>query len=113
MEQIRSLADQLRDELEKKNDPTKPATPAGERKKESKKRTEPDILKAIREYDNADHRSMVHVRFDAKTANTMARFKMATNVDVTKFVAFAVRHLFDSHPELKAIIKQFIQNTEL
>ncbi|WEA01734.1 hypothetical protein [Mucilaginibacter sp. SJ] len=113
MEQIRSLADQLRDELEKKKDPKAVAAPVQERKKENGKKPEPDILKAIRAYDNADHKSMVHVRFDAKTADTMAKFKMATNVDVTKFVAFAVRYLFDSQPELKAIIKQFIQNTEL
>jgi hypothetical protein len=55
----------------------------------------------------------VHVRFDSKTADTMNKFKMATNIDVTKFVAFAVKNLFETHPELKTIIKQFIQNTEL
>jgi len=110
---MKSLADQLRNELGKKNDPAKPPAQPPERKKEVRKKTEPDILKAIRAYDNSDHKSMVHVRFDTRTADTMAKFKMATNVDVTKFVAFAVSHFFQTNPELKAIIKQFIQNTEL
>jgi hypothetical protein len=38
---------------------------------------------------------------------------MATGVDVTRLVAFSVRHLFEQHPELKMIIKQFIENVNL
>ncbi|WPU99093.1 hypothetical protein SNE26_24070 [Mucilaginibacter sp. cycad4] len=117
---MKSLADQLREELVKPG--TKKTTadsakttitePAGKLKEKSKKPQLP-ILEAIMAYDNSQNRTMVHTRFDSKTADTMNKFKMATNVDVTKFVAFAVKHLFDTHPELKSIIKQFIQNTEL
>jgi len=39
--------------------------------------------------------------------------QMTTNVDVTKFVVFAVKEFFENHPELKTIIKQYIQNTDL
>ena len=70
-------------------------------------------MTAILNYDNSLNKSMVHVRFDEKTVRTMNQFKMATQVDVTKLVAFAVTHLFETCPELKIIIKQFIQNTEL
>jgi hypothetical protein len=43
----------------------------------------------------------------------MNQFKMATGVDVTKLVAFSVQQLFERHPELKSIIKQYIQQLEL
>ena len=85
------------------------------------KRTNPDspappeipaILEAIYSYDNLDHKSMVHVRFDAKTVLAMKHFKLATGIDMTRLIAFSVRELFRLHPELKIIIKQFIQNLE-
>jgi hypothetical protein len=56
---------------------------------------------------------MVHARFDEKTVQLLNHFKMATGVDVTKMVAFAVRRLFAENPELKLIIQQFIQNLQL
>ena len=71
------------------------------------------ILEDIRALDTAGNKSMVHVRFDEKTVRTMNQFKMATEVDVTRLVAFAVKHLFETCPELKQIIKSFIQNQEL
>ncbi len=56
---------------------------------------------------------MVHVRFDQQTVKLLNQFKMATEVDINKLVAFAVKSLFQNHPELKLIIKHFIQNIEL
>ncbi|QTE50224.1 hypothetical protein J3L21_32640 [Mucilaginibacter rubeus] len=115
---MKSLADQLREKLvtapEKEKVPTSKKEPAGSAKSREKpaKATLP-IMEAIATFDNSQNKTMVHVRFDSKTADTMNKFKMATNIDVTKFVAFAVKHLFETHPELKTIIKQFIQNTEL
>lgn len=117
---MKSLADQLREQLvnpgKKKNgansDKVKAAEEAG-KSKEKPGKAPALILEAIMAYDNTQNKTMVHTRFDIKTADTMNKFKMATGVDVTKFVAFAVKNLFDTHPELKTIIKQFIQNTEL
>jgi hypothetical protein len=40
-------------------------------------------------------------------------FKMATGVEVTRLVAYAVRHLVDQNPEIKTIVKQYIQKLEL
>lgn len=105
---MKSLADQLREQLAKPaNEQTKPAKP--ETKKKSKE-LESAVMAAILAYDNSGNKSMVHARFDEKTARTMNQFKMATGVDVTKLVAFAVKQLFETYPELKTIIKQFIQN---
>ena len=56
---------------------------------------------------------MVHIRFDKQTVDLLIKFKLASGVDMTKLVAFSVKHLFNTHPELKQIIKQYLQNTKL
>jgi hypothetical protein len=120
MENMKSLADQLRQELvnpvNKKLQKIE-GLADGKTVKPDKKNKQKDvagaIMQAILDYDNSLNKNMVHVRFDEKTVRLMNQFKMATQVDVTKLVAFAVKHLFETCPELKLIIKQFIQNTEL
>ncbi|QEC74615.1 hypothetical protein [Mucilaginibacter ginsenosidivorax] len=115
MEKMKSLADQLREKMIKPggsyhnigDEVQKKAT------KKADKIIESTILKALIAYDNSDNKKMVHVRFDKQTADIMNKFKMATGVDVTRFVAFAVKHFFDTYPELKTIIKHYIQNTDL
>jgi hypothetical protein len=71
------------------------------------------VVRSLFAYDNSDHKQMVHVRFDAQTVDLLNKFKMATGTDITKFVAFAVKYLFESNPELKNIIKLYLQNTKL
>ena len=116
---MKTLADQIREELGKPpakaaEVPAKARAPAARSAKpEARPKELPDIIKAIASYDNTLHKSMVHVRFDQKTVNTLNKFKMATGTDITKFVAFSVQHVLDSFPEIKATIKQFIQNTDL
>ncbi|MNL67743.1 hypothetical protein D3C87_1923640 [compost metagenome] len=56
---------------------------------------------------------MVHVKLDDGTAKLVNHFKMATGIDNIRLVAFAVRHLFETNPELKDIIKAYTQNLEL
>ena len=114
------MADQLREELVKPKVNLEKKTPQPGNEKAAKpdkklkpKELVPAIMEAILNYDNSINKNMVHVRFDEKTVRMMNQFKMATQVDVTKLVAFAVKHLFETCPELKSIIKQFIQNTEL
>jgi hypothetical protein len=119
MENMKSLADQIREELVRPgNNQQKKTQESSSKIIKSAKKNKPNdpvpaIMAAILNYDNSLNKSMVHVRFDEKTVRTMNQFKMATQVDVTRLVAFAVKHLFDTCPELKLIIKQFIQNTEL
>lgn len=116
---MKSLADQLREKMVKP--PEKPADdkpdPATSNiKKPAKKANKAlnaPILEVLLGYDNSDHKTMVHFRFDKQTVDFLNQFKIATGVDATKFVAFSVRHFIDTHPELKTIIKQFIQNSYL
>jgi hypothetical protein len=119
MEKMKTLADQLREQMGKPADKLLNGAHVLEEKlpktsrKKSEKIIEADILRALIEYDNSANKSMVHARFDKQTVDIMNKFKMATGIDVTKFVTFAVRHFLETYPELKTIIKQFIQNTDL
>ena len=118
MSEMKNLAEQLRNQI------AKPATnqpPAKTRPKENKTITPennspppvPDLIKQLLDYDNSNHKSMVHVRFDAQTAQTLAHFKMATGVEVTRLVAYAVRQFTKQHPEIREIIKEYFKNLEL
>jgi hypothetical protein len=82
-------------------------------KKEDKLLVHDTVVRSLYAYDNSDHKQMVHVRFDTQTVDLLNKFKMATGTDMTKFVAFAVKYLFESNPELKNIIKLYLQNTKL
>ncbi|MGY3212443.1 hypothetical protein [Mucilaginibacter sp. HD30] len=113
MENMKSLADQIREQLSHPAPAGRKGRPEKAEKKPGGKVKVPAILTAIQDYDNTENKSMVHVRFNEKTVRTMNQFKMATGVDVTKLVAFSVKHLFESFPEIKNIIKQFIQNSDL
>lgn len=119
MEKMKSLADQLRETMVKPGEKTanvKPnKAPQGPKKAAMKpgKALEAPILAALATYDNSDHKTMVHFRFDKQTVDFLSQFKIATGIDATKFVAFSVRQFIDAHPELKTIIKQFIQNSYL
>jgi len=110
MSEMKSLADKLRSSItEPANAPvTKELAIA-----KAQKQPDPDILTQIKAYDTKDHKSMVHARFDAKTAQMLNHFKMATGVENTKIAAFAIKFLFQQHPELKTIVKTYIQNLEL
>lgn len=103
MAKITSLADEIRNKIAQEQ-------PAKVKKLQL---PESEIMRLLQAYDNSGHKSMVHVRFDEKTVQTLNHFKMATGVDVTRLVAFSVQQLFAAHPELKSIIKQFIQNVNL
>lgn len=123
MNEIKSLADQLRSKIAQDTasapvsapvPEVQPSKKTGKVKAASKSPPDvPEILQAIRDFDSTSHKNVLHVRFDPQTAQLLARFKMATGTEITKVIAFAVRHLFEQHPELRSIIKQFIQDLEL
>ena len=123
MSKIKSLADQLREQMEtpvpvvKSDLPIKPAAPAKPSQKVGAKLVAdsgiPEILALIQSYDSSDNKSMLHVKLDAQTAKLVSHFKSATGIDNIKLGAFAVRYLFETHPELKTYIKNYLQNLDL
>jgi len=114
MNEIKSLADQLRQSIAKTPGGQSVASKTGKAMvPKSVAGNLPLVLREIMDYDSSRNKAMVHAKLDEETARFLARFKMATGVDNIKLVAFAVRHLFATQPELKTYVKNFIQNVEL
>jgi hypothetical protein len=112
MNQIKTLADQLRDRMAKPDTPLPEEKPVI-KKKAAKAEIVPPIVEQLRAYDLNDHKSMVHVRFDGSTAQTLHHFKMATGIEVTRLICYSVKALLEQNPEIKSIVKQYIQKLEL
>ncbi len=68
-----------------------------------------EILDRIREYDNTDHNSLVHIRLDEYTVVILNQLKLATGIDITIVMAFAISDLLKRHPELRLAIDQFLK----
>jgi len=69
-----------------------------------------EILDRIKGYDNCDHKTLVHARFDERTAAMLSQLKLATGIDIQKVVAFSVSELLRQHPELKITIRKFLES---
>ena len=68
-----------------------------------------EILDRIKAYDKTGDRSLVHVRLDDNTVLFLNQLKLATGVEMQKIIAFSISELIRQHPELRIIIKQFLQ----
>jgi hypothetical protein len=109
MSEMKSLADQLRSKM------AKPDTPVSDppKKKQAVKATTHEILETLRAFNIAGNKSLVHARFDAQTAQMLHHFKMATGIEVTRLLCYAVKQLLEKHPEIKSIIKDHLEKLEL
>jgi hypothetical protein len=112
MNEIKSLADQLRSKLAKPDIP-EPDKAEPVKKKAQKPPVTPRIVEQLRAYKIDGHKNMVHVRFDAQTAQMLYHFKMATSIEVTRLISYAVSKLIEQNPEIKTIVKQYIQDLKL
>ena len=111
MSEIKTLADQLRSRMAKPETAEKPA--AAIKKKAAKLPEIPVIIDQLRAYDLAGHKTLVHGRFDTQTAQLLHHLKMATGIEVTRVLCFAVRQLLEAHPEIKTVIKEHLDKFEL
>jgi len=106
MTNIKSLADQLR------NNRAKPDTAPAEKtvvKKKSATAAVPEIVEALKALDIAGNKNLVHVRFDAQTAQLIHHFKMATGIEVTRLLCYAMRMLLEQHPEIRLLVKEHLE----
>ena len=68
-----------------------------------------EILDRIKAYDKTGDKSLVHVRIDDATVLLLNQLKLATGIEIQKMVAFAISEMIRQHPELRTIVKQFLQ----
>jgi hypothetical protein len=111
MNEIKTLADQLRSKMAKPDTPEKSAKPV--KKKDARPPDIPQILDRLRELDVSSNKTLIHARVDEQTAQMIHHLKIATGVEVTRLICFSIRHLFEQYPELKTIIKNHLEKFEL
>ncbi|OYD43623.1 hypothetical protein [Sphingobacterium cellulitidis] len=122
MNQIKSLADQLREKLRtgetadsEGQAPDKPVAPAPERPKKPPK-TQTDQKKADAFFASIEafrpeltEKSMIRV--DARTLNLLKRMKLAKGVDMNRFIVYALHQYLGQHPWLPEHIQETLKNT--
>ena len=72
-----------------------------------------EIIDRIKAYNKPGERRLVHFRLDNQTIFLLNQIKAATGVNVQMMMAFAVGELMRRHPELKTIVKQFLQKNDI
>jgi alpha/beta superfamily hydrolase len=111
MNEIKTLADQLRSRM------AKPDTPDNNLKPEKKKRAKPPdipaIVEQLRTLDVSANKTLIHARVDTQTAQLIHHLKTATGIEVTRLICFSIRHFFEAYPELKTLIKEHLEKFEL
>lgn len=100
MSEIKSLADQLRKRMEKPGE-----TVAVIVKKSTEPVEIPGVLDLIRALDTAGCKTLIHARFDEPTVKLIHHLKMATGIEVSRLLLYAIRQLLEKHPEIREVVK--------
>ena len=110
MNEIKTLADQLRTRMSKPDTPEKQTKI---KKANPKPPDIPEILEMLRALDITANKTLIHARVDARTAQMIHHLKIATGIEVSRLICFSIGQLFERYPELKIIIKNHLDKFEL
>lgn len=111
MNEIKTLADQLRSRMAKPDTPENKPKP--EKKKPDRPPDIPAIVEQLRTLDVSANKTMIHARVDTQTAQLIHHLKTATGIEVTRLICFSIRHFFEAYPELKNLIKEHLEKFEI
>lgn len=123
MNEIKSLADQLREKLRtgetEKDRPTakekaQPALPTELRKPPKRSvndRKAAEFFQAIDAFKlEGTEKSLIRV--DSRTMNLLKRIKLAKGVDMNRFIVYALHQYIGQHPWLPKHIQETLKNSE-
>ena len=119
MSQIKSLAEQLKYKLEEqrgiagaKDAEKLPAEKQKEKPERNTSSTEAKrisaFLSALRDF-NMDGQEKMLIRLDKRTVAQLKQLKIATNIDMTRVIAFALYQFLKTHPWLNTYISQTLK----
>jgi hypothetical protein len=118
MNEIKSLADKLRNELRNtESEKIQPAkitdTEPAQRKKQSSDQQKADLFfEAILSFQvETTEKSLIRV--DSKTMNLLKRIKLTKGVDMNRFIVYCVHQYLLQHPWLPNYINETLKNTAL
>lgn len=121
MSDIKSIADQLRETINKENSgstvqkvKTSNVNPAliKESKKNEVDESLSDLFEKIHNY-RFDGTEKMPVRLDTRTVFMLKQLKIIQGIDMNKLIAFSVQDLLKRHPKLTTYIKEKIKTIEL
>ena len=119
MNQIKSLADQLREKLrtgETANSeaqaPAKPASPSRPKKppKTATDKNKADTFFASIEAFRPELTEKSMIRVDARTLHLLKRMKLAKGIDMNRFIVYALHQYLGQHPWLPEHIQETLKN---
>lgn len=67
------------------------------------------LLEQIAGYCEPEQKVLMHFRINPQTAMVFKQFKLATGIETQQILAFAIDEFLKLHPEVKLIVKQFLQ----
>lgn len=111
MNEIKTLADQLRTRMAKPDIP--PKAEKVKKPKDAKPPGVPEIIEMLRALDVSNNKTLIHARVDAQTAQMIHHLKIATGIEVTRLICYSIRHLFEQYPQLRTIIKDHLDKFEI
>jgi len=121
MLEIKTLADQLREELRSVDDVSKKkeqSSPKSANTRKTNKELSPDqhkveeFFKAIQEFKlETTEKSMI--RIDARTINLLKRMKLAKGIDMNRFIVYSLHQYLNQHPWLPKHIQEILKNPDL
>lgn len=117
MSKIKSLADQLKSKLEEQKDVSEEknngvvkenkslVTPKKTRGAEANTK----LIQSLQDFQ-MEGQEKILIRLDKKTLHLLKRLKLATNIDMTRVIVFALHHFLISNPGLNQHISQTLNN---
>lgn len=119
MNQIKSLADELRETIKKdgNSNPNSDKTPRKKAKQEEKPKNTLDpslekLFENILAYELTGKEKLL-IRLDDKTVFLLKQLKIAKAIDMNKFIAYSLQDFLHRHSELIQYIKENIKTIEL
>lgn len=114
MNQIKSLADELREKIKKDGNPeqvNKETAPQLKNDKAGKKSIDKlfDDILASEPLGN----EKLLIRLNDKTIFLLKQLKIAKSIDMNKFIAYSLQDFLNRHPEIILYVKQNIKTIEL
>ena len=111
MNDIKSLADELRESIRNKSD-KKGAATKKTKKAESTNPALEALFKEIHQYELSGQEKLL-IRLDDRTVFVLKQLKVSQGLDMNKTIAFIIKNFLEKNPELTQYIKDSLKSLDL
>lgn len=113
MNEIKSLADELREKIRSGEEGAK-AKNAGKKiiRKDTCHPTLEKLFKDIHAHQLTGHEKLL-IRLDDRTTFLLKQLKVSKGIDMNKIISYSIKAFLENNPELTTYIKDSLKNLEL